>query len=374
MKHYRNTEIVVQPSPFRCFTDGEYVWEGIRTEEDLSACDVLMGIKEVPPENLIPGKTYFFFSHTIKKQPHNRIMFREMVRKGITLVDYETLTGKEGSRIIGFGRFAGLIGAFNGLRAYGIRHRLFSLKPAHQCTGLEELKQQICSVSLPAIRIAITGGGRVAGGVTELTGHLGIRRLTPDEYLLTENPEVPVYTQLNPEDYNLHKDGKSFDLGHFFSFPGEYNGNFMRFIPCTDLLIAAAYWDPEAPVLFKLKDTGHPGFRISVIADITCDINGSVPTTRKAATHEEPFYDINRMTGNIRPPFTGAGNITVMAVDNLPCALPRDSSDGFGNDLVDRVLPLLLTGDPDRVIARATIIRNGVLTEKYAYLKEYAGL
>jgi alanine dehydrogenase len=374
MESYRDLEIVAEPSPDRCFTDDEYSSAGICLSRDLSECDVLMGIKEVPPGNLIPGKTYFFFSHTIKKQPHNKDMFREIIRKGITLVDYETMTGKDGSRIIGFGRFAGLAGTYNGLRAFGIRHGLFSLKPAHHCAGLEEMKQQIGSVSLTAMKIAVTGGGRVAGGVTEMTKFMGIKRLTPGEYLSANNPESPVYTQLNPEDYNLRKDGCPFDLRHFFSYPGEYTGNFRRFIPCTDLLIAAAYWDPEAPVLFKLEDISNPGFRISVIADITCDIDGSVPTTRKVSTHEEPFYDIDRVTGSIRSPFSGEGSITVLAVDNLPCALPRDSSDGFGNDLAKSVLPLLLGEDPDRIIERATITRNGVLTGRYAYLKEYAGL
>mgnify|MGYP002346757188 CR=1 FL=1 len=374
MESYRDLEIVAESSPDRCFTDDEYVSAGIGISRNLSDCDVLMGIKEIQPEKLIPGKTYFFFSHTIKKQPQNRDMFREIIRKGITLVDYETLTGKDGSRIIGFGRFAGLVGAYNGLRAYGIRHGLFSLKPAHHCAGLEELKRQIGSVSLPALKIAVTGGGRVAGGVTEITEFLGIKRISPEEYLSAENPEYPVYSQLNPGDYNLRKDLTPFDLRHFFSFPGEYTGNFKRFIPVTDLLIAAAYWDPEAPVLFGLEDISLPGFRISVIADITCDLNGSVPTTRKISTHEEPFYDIDRVTGNIRPPFSGKGNVTVMAVDNLPCALPMDSSDGFGNDLVKNVIPLLLGEDPDRILERATIVRNGTLAAKYVYLKEYAGM
>lgn len=374
MESFRNLEIVAEPSPNRCFTDDEYASAGIRINPDLSDCDVLMGIKEVLPEKLIPGKSYLFFSHTIKKQPHNREMFREIIRKAITLVDYESLTGKDGLRIVGFGRFAGLVGAYNGLRAYGIRHGLFSLKPAHHCSGLEEMKQKIGQVSLPALKIAVTGGGRVAGGVTEITEFLGIKRLTAGEYLSVENPEFPVYTQLNPEDYNLRKDGSPFDLRHFFSFPGEYTGNFRRFIPGTDLLIAAAYWDPEAPVLFDMKDISHRSFRISVIADITCDLEGSVPTTRKVSTHEEPFYDIDRVTGSIGPPFSGEGCVTVMAVDNLPCALPRDSSEEFGNDLVKRVLPLLLGKDPDGIIERATITRNGKLTAKYAYLKDYAGL
>lgn len=370
--HMPGTEMVVQPSPIRCFTDEEYRKLGIPVQEDLSNCDVLMGVKEVPLKELIPGKTYFFFSHTIKKQPHNRKLLQEVIRKGIRLVDYEVLTDRSGMRIIGFGRFAGVVGAYNGLRAWGLRHRLWSLKPAWQCRNMEELTAELSNVSLPPLRIAVTGGGRVAGGVMELLNAAGIPQLAPDEYLSGEKSHLPVFVRLDPGDYNEHKEGQPFDLLHFFNHPGEYIGTFRRFLPQTDLLIGAAFWDPKAPVLFSPEDTRRPDFRVKIIADITCDIDGSIPTTRRSSTIDDPYYDIHPHSFEIKEPFSGDDHISVMAVDNLPCELPVDASHDFGKNLTEKVLPGLLGDDPDQIIERASITRNGRLTKKFAYLQEFA--
>jgi saccharopine dehydrogenase (NAD+, L-lysine-forming) len=370
-KTFPDLEVVVQPSPVRCFTDKEYAEAGIKLQESLADCDVLMGIKKVTLHELIPHKTYFLFSHTVKKQIHNRELLREIIQKGIQLVDYELLTDLSGQRIIGFGRFAGLVGAYNALRAFGLRNNLFTIIPAWSCPSLAVMKEQISSVPLPEIRIAVTGGGRVGSGVMELLDELGIRRTEPDEFLQTGNPGEPVVVQLNPDDYNRHKAGMPFSLNHFFQCPEEYESNFRRFLPHTDLLISAAYWDPKAPVLFSLDDVRQPEFRISVIADITCDIGGSLPTTMKASTIENPFYDYNPETNAEEEPFSGEKNITVMAVDNLPCEIPMDSSNDFGNNLIEKVLPCLTGNDPDRIIERASISRNGSLTKKYAWLQDF---
>ncbi len=371
LDRHPGAEILVQPSPIRCFRDEEYARLGIPLKEDLSDCEVLMGVKEVPVGELIPGKVYFFFSHTIKKQPHNRELLREVVRRGIQLVDYEILTDREGLRIIGFGRFAGVVGAYNGFRAWGLRHRLWSLKPAWQCRNMEELTAELTAVKLPPLRIAVTGGGRVAGGVMELMEAAGIHPLTPGEYLSGEKSHLPVFVRLDPGDYNEHKEGLPFDLLHFFNHPSEYRGTFRRFLYHTDLLIGAAYWDPSAPVLFTPEDTRHPLFRIRTIADITCDIDGSIPTTRKASTIDDPFYDIHPGSFDLHPPFSGEGHITVMAVDNLPCELPADASHDFGKNLTEKVLPCLLGDDPDQIIERASITRGGGLTTRFAYLRDY---
>ena len=364
-------EVVVQPSEIRCFSNEEYIGQGIRVQEDLSDCDVLMGVKEVPVADLLPGKIYFFFSHTIKKQPYNRKLLQEILKRKIQLVDYEVLTDRHGMRIIGFGRFAGLVGAYNGFRAWGLRNGLFDVKPAWLCHNMDEMVQQLQQVKLPAIRIAVTGGGRVAGGVLELFDGLGIRRLNVEEYLSGAGNQNPVYVQLNPGDYNQHKLGLPFDLLHFYNHPADYVGTFGRYIPHTDLLIAAAYWDPKAPVLFTLADTRKNNFRISVIADITCDIDGSVPTTRKASTIDEPFYDFDPVTGEIKAPFSSKNHISVMAVDNLPCELPKDASYDFGKNLIEKLLPYLTGDDPDRIIERATIAKNGSLTDRFEYLKDF---
>ena len=369
--HMPGTEIVVQPSPIRCFRDEEYSRLGIPLREDLTDCDILMGVKEVPLADLIPGKTYFFFSHTIKKQPHNRELLREVVRKGIQLIDYEVLTDHSGMRIIGFGRFAGVVGAYNGFRAWGLLHHLWSLKPAWQCRNMEEMLGELKAVDLPAIRIAVTGGGRVAGGVLELMEAAGIPSLPVDHYLADEIHPGPVYVRLDPGDYNEHNEGQPFDLLHFFNNPGEYKGTFRRFLPQTDLLIGAAFWDPKAPVLFSPEDTLRPDFRVKIIADITCDIDGSIPTTRRSSTIDDPFYDIHPHSFEIKEPFSGEDHISVMAVDNLPCELPTDASHDFGKNLMEKVLPFLVGEDPDGIIERASITKNGQLTEKFAYLQEY---
>jgi len=364
-------EIFVQPSKIRCFSDEEYLMAGVPVQEDLSACDVLMGVKEVPLQDLIPEKTYFFFSHTIKKQLHNRKLLQEVVRKKIKLIDYEVLTGKDNLRIIGFGHFAGLVGAYNGLMTFGKRNHLFELKPAHQCNDLQELKNNLVGLQLPPIKIAVTGGGRVASGVIELLREIPLRQVSVDEYLRHDSIGEPVFVQLNPEDYNLHIDNKPFDLFHFFGHPSEYIGNFLRFCSQTDLLIGAAFWDPKAPVLFTSEEMKKPEFRIQVIADITCDIQGSIPSTKIASTIANPVYDYNPATGELEQAFSSEKNITVMAVDNLPCELPKNASLNFGNNLIEKVLPHLLEGDEEGVIKRATITEAGKLTEQFIYLTDY---
>lgn len=364
-------EIVVQPSNIRCFNDGEYLMAGVPIQEDLSACDVLMGVKEVPLQDLIPEKIYFFFSHTIKKQLHNRKLLQEVVRKRIRLIDYEVLTGKDNLRIIGFGRFAGLVGAYNGLMTFGKRHHLFELKPAHQCNNLQELKSIVTGIQLPAMKIIVTGGGRVSGGALELLREIPIRQVSVDEYLGHDSFDEPVFVQLNPEDYNLHRDHKPFDLLHFFSHPSEYSGNFRRFCSQTDLLIGAAFWDPKAPVLFTSDEMKKPDFRIQVIADITCDIEGSIPSTKKASTIANPVFDYNPETGELEQAYSSKRNVTVMSIDNLPCELPKDASLDFGKNLIEKVLPHLIGGDEEEVIKRATITEAGRLTEQFMYLTDY---
>ena len=369
---FKNVQVVVQNSQVRCFRDEEYREHGIPVQEDLSDCDVLMGVKEVPLSDLVPGKIYFFFSHTIKKQDYNRKLLQTILQKKIQLVDYEVLTDKNGFRIIGFGRFAGLVGAYNGLRALGLRRRIFDLKPAHQCDGLEEMLYQLNLVNLPPVKIALTGDGRVANGVLEVLEFMKIQRLSPEEFLETEHPEEPVYTQLLPQHYARRKDGSAFDLQHFFKHPKIYENALLPFARSTDLLIAAAYWDPKAPVLFTAEDMKQQDFRISVISDITCDIEGSIPSTKRAATIAEPFYDYNPETGVLEAPFSSEKNITVQAVDNLPNELPKDASRDFGRNLTDKVFPSLFGKDSDGIIERASVTKNGKLMERYSYLQDFA--
>lgn len=370
LKQYPNLEIYVQPSQIRCYHDEEYTAFGVPLKEDVSDCDILMGVKEVPNEKLIPGKKYFFFSHTIKKQPHNKKLMHALIAKKILMIDYETLTDKNHNRIIGFGRYAGVVGAYNGILGYGLKYDLFRLKPAYKCRDRAEMEEELKRVKLPNIKIALTGGGRVANGAIETLSALRIRKVTADEFLMTSFRE-PVYCQLNPRDYVERLDDHNFDLNDFFKHPEHFVSKFAPYTKETDLYISAHYWDPRSPKMFTLEDMKAQDFHISVIADITCDINGSVPSTIRSTTINAPFYGFNMKSDKEDLPFT-KDTICVMAVDNLPCELPRDSSDDFGKDLAERVLPHLLGADADKVIERATICKDGRLMPAFEYLKDYA--
>ncbi|PIF02179.1 MAG: alanine dehydrogenase [Draconibacterium sp.] len=363
--------IVVQPSMKRCFSDDEYRKKGITVDEDISGCDVLLGVKEVPVEDFIEKTTYLFFSHTIKKQPYNRKLLQKALEKNIQLIDYETLTDKNGFRIIGFGRFAGLVGAYSGLRALGIKKNLFRLKPAHQCSGLKEMYEELDRIELPPVKIAITGNGRVAKGALEIMANMAIKSVKPLEYI-SKTYKKPIYTQFLPEHYVHRRDFSEFDLMHFYNHPDMYESSFLPFAKTTDLLIAAAYWDPKSPVLFTTEDMKKDDFRISVISDITCDIEGSIPSTKKAATISKPFYDYNPETERLEPAFTSENNITVQAVDNLPNELPKDASEDFGRNLIVKVFPSLFGNDTNGIIKRASITKNGKLTPNFAYLQNFA--
>lgn len=368
---FPNVEITVQSSDIRCFPDEDYAREGIEIASSVEECDILFGVKEVPVSELIEKKTYFFFSHTIKKQANNQTLLRAILDKKIRMIDYEALTDQSGRRIVAFGRWAGIIGAYNGIWTFGKRFNLFDLRRASECFDLEDLKTEYAKVKLPPVKIALTGSGRAAKGAMEALMGMNIRKVTPAG-LINEQFDFPVFAQLNTRDYNSKKDGRPFSRHDFFKNPENYKSDFLQYAQACDILIAAAYWNPRAPVLFKREDMLRNDFKINIIADITCDIEGSIPSTKKPSTIECPIYDFNPSDNTIEMPITDEGNITVMAVDNLPCELPRNASESFGNDLLSNVLPELLGGDSTETIKRATIAENGRLTEKYKYLKDYA--
>ncbi|MBS1544891.1 MAG: alanine dehydrogenase [Bacteroidetes bacterium] len=367
---FPNVSVVCQHSEVRCFSDAEYASLDIPILNDMGKCDILMGIKEVQIPDLIGGKTYLFFSHTLKKQPYNRKLLQEILRKKIRLIDYEALRDIQGNRIVAFGRYAGIVGAFNGLWTYGKRFGLFELRRACECFDINDLKLELRKVKLPPVKILLTGAGRVAKGAMETLDTVGIRKVSPEDYL-NKAFDYPVYVQLNSADYHFRKEGGPFNRDEFHKYPGNYISTFRPFTAVTDLLLAGAYWNPKAPALFTLQDMKEKTFRIRVIADITCDINGSVPSTKRATSIVDPLYDYDPITDKELPPLSGKDHITVMAIDNLPCELPRSASEEFGRDLIDRVLRPLLQDDPEGVIARGTIARDGKLTPHFDYLKDY---
>jgi len=370
LSRYPQLDIVVQPSSGRCFSDQEFADAGIRIQEDLSDRDLLLGIKEVSIHELMIGKQYMFFAHVAKKQAYNRLLLQTLLDKRITLTDYEYLTDTKGIRLIAFGRWAGIIGAYNGLRTWGLKHKLFELKPPHACHDRMEMDEHLKAIDPGKIRILITGGGRVAHGILETLGKLGIPELSPDEFLA--QPDLsPVVCRLDPEHYVTPMQDEPFSFDHFCMNPGMYQSRFNLFYPHTDLFYAAHFWDPRSPRLWLPEEMRRPDFRIRVIADISCDINGSVPSTIRATTIAEPFYDWNPHLLCETLPFADPDNITVMSIDNLPGELPRDASGEFGRILSDRIIPCLLGEDPDHVIERATITRNGNLTDRFSYLGDF---
>jgi len=369
LNNYPGIEIYIQPGKFRCYSDKEYEGLGLKLREDLSNCDILLGIKEVPVEDLITGKKYLFFSHTIKEQPYNKKLLQTILEKNIQLVDYECLTDRKGFRVLGFGRYAGIVGAYNGIIAFGKRNELFDLKPAHLCRDRKEMEKQLHAVDLSGIKIVLTGEGRVAGGAKETLDVLNVRKITPREYL-NDRFDGPVFCQLGVTEYNEPLDGKPTDESDFFAHPENYKTAFLPYTKVSDLLLSCHFWDPKAPVLFTKEDMRNPHFKISVIADISCDINGSVPSTLKTSTIDEPFYGYNTITEQVDAPF-GKRTVAVMAIDNLPNELPRDSSEDFGKGLMAQVMPHLLRDDPEGIIQRATITKDGELTENFKYLADY---
>lgn len=363
--------VIVQASPNRCFSNKEYEAAGIEVKEDINECDILLGIKEVPVDQLIPDKTYLFFSHTRKMQPYNQKLLKTIIQKNITLIDYECLEHEDGQRIIGFGFFAGVVGAHNGMMAYGKRTGKFDLKRVYNQKNFGELIHTYFGLKIPPIKIAVTGSGRVASGILEIMNLMGIIEVEPEEFL-TRAFTYPVYVQLKGASLYKHKQADSYNREDFHQHPENYASVFHPYTKQTDILINGVYWDVNVARLFEWEHIDNPGFSIHTIADITDDMNGSVPCNLGDATIEDPVYGVDKTTRKKTAPYL-PGSIDVMAVGNLPNELPRDASQYFGEQLIKYILEDLVKGNA-AVIDRATIVRKGKLTGHFSYLKEYAGV
>lgn len=368
---FPQVKVLVQESPIRAFRDEEYEAEGIEVVSDLSDCDIIMGVKEVNIGDLIPGKKFMFFSHTIKKQPYNRNLLRAILDKKIQLIDYEVLKSKENKRIIGFGRYAGIVGAYNGIRAYGEKMNLFHLKPANECSGRKAMEEELHNVTFPAdMKLVLTGFGRVGYGAREIMDLLPFTEVSPEEFL-TEKFDTPVYTHLEIEDYYRRKDGKPFVKSEFYSTPEIYESSFGRYSEAADIYIACHFWSNKSPYILTAADLASDKNKIQVVADVSCDIQGPIASTLRASKIADPFYGYDPKTGQ-ECDWKEAGCITVMAVDNLPCELPKDASEDFGNELIKSVFPHLFGDDPDNIIGRGSETDlNGNLTTYFAYLNDY---
>jgi alanine dehydrogenase len=367
---YPDVELVVQKSSIRKYKDQEYLNEGITLVDKVEDCDVLLGVKEVPIDQLIPNKKYFFFSHTFKKQPYNRKLLQAIINKKIQLIDWETITNTKGQRLIAFGRFAGIVGCYNGLLGYGLKSKRYSLKRAHLCEDRQEMEEELQTLNLPTdFKLVITGGGRVGKGALEVIAKTDIKKVSPEDFI-AKDYNYPVYTQLDVEDYVSREDNKSFNKSQFFNDPAGHSSTFMKYSKVADLYVACHYWDNRSPFIFTRKDMLDPNWKINMVADVSCDIDGPVACTIRPSTITNPFYGYDPHSQK-EIDFQYEKSIGVMAVDNLPCELPKDASTEFGKMFIDHVVEPLTGNDPENIIYRASETLNGKLTPQFEYLKDY---
>ena len=366
---FKELEIIVQKSGNRTFADQEYVNNGIEVTDDVSSADVLLGVKEVPIDSLIQNKKYFFFSHTIKKQPYNRDLLRAVLDKNIELYDHEVITNQKEIRLVAFGRYAGIVGAYNGIRTFGLKNNSFKLPKAQELADQKELIEELKKITLPNIKIVLTGKGRVSNGSKEMLDGMGLKEVTVEAYL-SKTFHEPVYCQIDVLDYNKRIDGKVIDMYDFFDHPEAYESDFSRFSAVSDVYIAGHFYGTGAPYIFTREDAKSKDFKIRVVADISCDIDGPVASTLRASTIADPIYGYDRLQ-EAEVDFMDPEAIAVMAVDNLPNELPRDASQGFSENFVTYVIPAFFNGDKDGILERGRMTQNGKLTPRYQYLDGY---
>ena len=371
-KQFPDHQIVVQSSAIRCFSDEMYRSLGIEVIDDVSDCDILFGIKEAKIESLIPDKQYFFFGHIAKMQEYNRPLLQAFIRDRITFCDYEYLVDDTNQRVCAFGWWAGVVGVYYTLRGYGIKHHLYELPAPDRYFTLDRLLDALMSVSLPSVKVFITGAGRVSQGAQFVLERIGAIRLSEEEFLTADAVEHLSFCSANVDRLVRRKDGKPFSRSDFAERPDLYESDFSKWACQTDILVSAHFWRPVDPVYLPEEDLRRSDMRIKMIGDVTCDIKGSIKSTIRSSTHDDPFYDFKPLTGKEEPAFSSDRNISVMAVDTCPNALALDTSEYFGNMLTEYVFEPLLKGEPSAIIDRSMIVRAGKLTTKFEYLKDFA--
>jgi alanine dehydrogenase len=369
LRKFPELTIKVESSDNRFFTDEDYKIEGIEVVDDVSDCDVLLGVKEVPIDFLIPNKKYFFFSHTIKKQQYNRKLLQAILSKNIELFDHEVIVNEKNQRLVAFGRYAGIVGAYNSFRTYGLKFNLFKLPKAEDLHDQLMLIHELQKIKLPNIKVVLTGKGRVGNGAKEMLKGMGLKKVTINDFLHKTFNE-PVYAQIDVLDYNKRKDGEVKDENDFFTNPTEYESDFMRFAKVADLYIAGHFYGAGAPFIFTKNDAKSKDFNIKVVADISCDVDGPVASTIRSSTIENPIYGYNAAL-EMEVDYRDENAIAVMAVDNLPCELPKDASEGFGDNFAKHVIPAFFNNDENGVLKRAKMTSKGKLTERFNYLQDY---
>src|SRR5690606_39037084 len=366
---YPTATFKVESSPIRVFKDEEYQESGFDVSNDMTDCDVLFGVKEVPVDQLIPNKTYFFFSHTIKKQQYNKKLLQACLQKNIRLIDHETLVDENGHRLIGFGRYAGIVGAYNAFRAFGIKFELFNLKKAEELKSQNDLIERLNRAYLPPIKVVLTGKGKVGFGAKEILDGMKMKEVSIEKFLTKEFDE-PVYVHIDVEDYYRKIDGTEGSFADFKKNPSAYESDFKKFSQVADIFIAGHFYKDGSPKILTKEMLNHANNTIKVVADVSCDIDGPIDSTIRVSTIADPIYGYYPRE-NKEVPVDHPAAVVVMAVDNLPCELPKDASEGFGEMFIEHIIPAFFNNDKDQILERGTICENGKLTERFSYLEDY---
>ena len=380
LNKYSNLKIIVQPSKKRCFKDEEYLKAGAQINDDLGLAEIIFGVKEVEISTLLKDKTYFFFSHTSKVRQYigqtikdkaikyKKELLKEVIKKNITLIDYENVRNisGEGYRYLGFGRFAGIIGTYNTLNLYLKLQNQKPLPRAFEINNYEKIKKLISKHNFNKIKILLTGSGRASKGAIEMLKHANIRQVSLNDYLKKKYNES-IFCNISAKKHIERKDNKISSYQDFILNPHEYNYKVKNYLFDTDVFITCHYWDPKYPKLFSPKQINK--FKnLKVIGDVTCDINGSVPTTIRSTSITKPYYSID--PNSMKEIELGNKGVAVMAVDNLPSELPKEASEEFGNSVMSEILPYLINKDDGR-INRATTASNGKFCSKFTYLNDF---
>lgn len=366
---YPQHQFIIESSSTRCFSDADYAKLGFTVTKNVNDADIFLGIKEVPEEALIPYKTYFFFSHTTKMQAHNKSYLKCLTEKKITFYDHENLIDSFNKRLVAFGKSAGNIGAYHAIRTYGLKNNLFVLPKPNIFSSVDDLKNEITKYTIPNIKIVVTGTGNVGGGIANFLESIGLKQITPTEFLNAEYT-FPTFTQLRKSNYLEHSITKEFCEKDFIKYPYNYESTFLKFVQHADLFIAGHYYHKDMPMLFTKKQMNHHNFKINTVADISCDLNEPIPTCIRASTPEKPIYGYDILTGT-ETDYKNPNSVAVMAVDNLPGELPEFSSIEFGNQFASKILPLIINNPNHTVLEKACVLKKGMFTKKYKYLEDF---
>lgn len=401
-----NCEAYLENSPRRFFKDQEYSAIGAKVCQGMNEGEVILGIKEIPVEKLINNKIYIFFSHTIKGQKVNMPMLKRIMEGGSTLIDYEKITDSRGVRQVYFGNYAGDVGTLNILwlmgeywEFQGIKTPFLKCKQALNYHSLEEAREHLREVGqlikthglpkeLGPLVIGILGYGNVSKGAQSILACLPVQRILVEnlkEFIEGKSGNLnSVYLLIFEEKHLVqNQQGQKFDLQEYYQYPARYQSQFEQYLPYLSILINATYWDNRYPRfvswegLKKLYQQDKKP-KLQGIADITCDINGSIECNVKTTNSGQPAYLCNPHTKTMTDGHKGEG-IVLLAVDNLPAELPYDASVFFSNQL-KRYLPNILEANYtiplkqsglNADLQKAVIVQNGELTESFKYLEQY---